>query len=269
MRLRTTIVAAALALATALPDAQASTIVTGFNANTLPPNDDGSTGLVSLGFSFNFFGTTYTQLYVNNNGNVTFDSPLFTYTPFPLLTTSRVIIAPFFADVDTRGPGSQPVTYGTGTFGGRDAFGVNWINVGYYSLGTDKLNSFQLLLVDRSDIAAGDADIYFNYGSIQWETGSASGGSGGLGGSSARAGYSNGVNAAFELPGSAVNGAFLDGGPNALNTSSNINVPGRWLFQVRNGAVVNPDPTPVPEPASLALLGLGLAGLALARRRRV
>jgi len=74
MRLRTTIVAAALALATALPDAQASTIVMGFNANTLPPNDDGSTGLVSLGFSFNFFGTTYTQLYVNNNGNVTFDS---------------------------------------------------------------------------------------------------------------------------------------------------------------------------------------------------
>jgi len=44
-------------------------IVPGFNSSTLPANDDGSTGLVSIGFSANFFGTTYTSLYVNNNGN--------------------------------------------------------------------------------------------------------------------------------------------------------------------------------------------------------
>jgi hypothetical protein len=94
---------------------------------------------------------------------VTFDAALSTFTPFPLLGTSRVIIAPFLADVDTRSSanGAQPVTYGTGTFGGQAAFGVNWINVGYFSEGTDKLNSFQLLIVDRSDIALGDADIYF------------------------------------------------------------------------------------------------------------
>jgi hypothetical protein len=82
----------------------------GCTANTLPANDDGSTGLVGLPFSANFFGTTYDALYVNNNGNVTFDSSLAAFTPFDLTSTSRVIIAPFFADVDTRGKASGIVT---------------------------------------------------------------------------------------------------------------------------------------------------------------
>ncbi len=44
----------------------------GFNSYTLPANDDGYTDNVPLGFTANFFQRTYTSLYVNNNGNVTF-----------------------------------------------------------------------------------------------------------------------------------------------------------------------------------------------------
>src|SRR5205814_486063 len=124
--------------------------------------------------SLNFFGQTYSNLYVNNNGNVTFDSSLSTYTPFGLSSTNRKIIAPFFADVDTRSSGSSPVTYsyGNAVYNGHNVFCVDWVNVGYYYLHFDKLNSFQLVLIDRSGDpgrATGDFDIYMNYDQIQWE----------------------------------------------------------------------------------------------------
>lgn len=218
----------------------------GFESNTLAANDDRSTDLVEVGFTLNFFGQEFTDLYVNNNGNVTFDRPLSTFTPFGLLETNVPIIAPFFADVDTRADRSELVTYGMDTIGGRPAFGVNWIDVGYFSFGDDKLNSIQLVIVDRSDIAVGDFDFEFNYNQIEWETGGASGGTDGLGGNSARAGYSNGVDTAFELDGSAENGGFLDdnAATGLINNSLNSDVPGRYVFIVRNGEVqVTPIPT--------------------------
>ncbi len=208
----------------------------GFNTSTFAGNDDGST-TVALPFSVHFFSGTFSQLFLNNNGNVTFDSALSTFTPFDLSTANRVIIAPFFADVDTRV--GNAATYGTGTVNGHNAWGVNWPGVGCFDSNDSVLNYFQMVLIDRSDVAAGDFDVEFNYDQIQWEAGTASGGDGNcLGGSSARAGYSDGTAAnTFELPGSAVNGAFLDSNAttglvhNDLNTSQL----GRYIFSVRAG----------------------------------
>jgi hypothetical protein len=174
----------AVLAATLSGSASAAAVRSGFDANSLARNDDGSVGS-ALPFTINFFGNSYSALFINNNGNVTFDSALGTFTPFPINTTNRVIIAPFFADVDTRGSGSGIVTYGSGTVDGRPAFGVNWVDVGYYSGHFDKLNSFQLVIIDRSDIDPGDFDFELNHDQIQWETGDASQGSGGLGGLSA------------------------------------------------------------------------------------
>jgi len=97
--------------------ASGQAVLPGFDSQTLLPNDDESTDLVPLGFTVNFFGIDRSAVYVNNNGNVTFDQPLFEFTPFDLTSTTRQIIAPFFADVDTSEAG-QPVTYGQGSFNG-------------------------------------------------------------------------------------------------------------------------------------------------------
>lgn len=53
-------------------DAGSGAIVSGFDSYSLAGNDDGSTSALSLPFSLNFYGTSYSSLYLNNNGNLTF-----------------------------------------------------------------------------------------------------------------------------------------------------------------------------------------------------
>ncbi len=265
---------AAFSMLTVAASADAAAIRSGFDSSTLAANDDGSTGAVGIGFSIDFFGVVSSTLFVNNNGNVTLDSSLSTFTPFDLTSTGQQIIAPFFADVDTRGAGSSEVTYGAGMVDGRTSFGVNWVDVGYYDERDDLLNSFQLVLIDRSDTGAGNFDIEFNYDQIQWETGEASDGVDGLGGDSARAGFSNGTGAPgtfFELAGSAVNGAFLDGAVNSLIANMlNSDVAGRYIFEARNGEIIVDDGMPeIPLPGAFVLMFSGLfAGRFLMSKKR-
>ncbi len=221
----------------------------GFETYTLAANDDGYTGLVPIGFDISLFGNTRDECYVNNNGNITFTGPLSTYTPYPLQNSALEIIAPFWADVDTRGTNSEILkySYGTETINGHSAFGVNWINVGYFNAHDDKLNSFQLVLIERDDTGTGNFDIEFNYDTILWETGDASSGVNGYGGSPSRSGLSNGTNRTIELTHSGETLVQLDENPttHVPNTttglryrSRNSTVPGRFVFQVRSGEVL-------------------------------
>lgn len=250
---------------------QAGVVRSGFNAGSLGRTDDASSASRSLGFSspINFGGGSYSKVFVNNNGNVTFDAALSAFTPFGIGSLNRAIIAPFFADVDTRNSASGMTAYGGGTVDGRQAFGVTWKDVGYYNQKADKLNSFQLVLIDRADTGAGNFDIEFNYDKIQWETGDGSGGINGLGGTSAGIGYANAPGQpVFELPGSGVAGSFVDSNLGAgLIYSSNVGIAGRFVYHVRDGVVVCENMTPIPEPATLGF-GLALAGICMGGRFR-
>src|SRR4051812_35579849 len=163
----------------------------GFGDLVLGSNDDSSTGLIDVSSIFpsglNFFGQTYTGLFINNNGGITFNEPRGTFTPDAITAaTGNPEITPFFADVDTRGGAADPTPGGTsqGTdlvYLALDAEAhqavVTWDDVGYFADHTDKLNAFQLVLQDTSAAGSpGDFDISFRYEDINWTTGDASGG---------------------------------------------------------------------------------------------
>ncbi|MEV6926313.1 MBG domain-containing protein [Dactylosporangium sp. NPDC051485] len=194
---------------------------------SLGRSDDGSSDEVPLGFSVNYFGRTYGGMFVNNNGDVSFGSAYSGYSGLNLSAFGTPIVAVAFYDVDTRAPASTPVSYGPVTYAGRPAYCVNWVNVGYYSNGGDRLNSSQLLLVDRSDTGAGNFDIVMNYDRLVYEP------PGGL-----TVGYSSGTAAStYVYPGSGVDGALVDANTSTglVHNSGASAQRGRYVYQVRGG----------------------------------
>jgi hypothetical protein len=200
------------------------------------PNDDQYSNSIALPFDFSFYGTTYDSLYINNNGNISFSQPYFTFTAYPFPDPTFNMIAPFWADVDTRSTNGGNVWYKVNPH----SLIVIWDHVGYFSMMEDKLNTFQLIISDGLDTLIPNANnVSFCYGDMQWTTGSASGGSNGFGGSPATVGVNigNGINyfqvGQFDATGVNFDGPyntndqvdFLDGQEiyfDLANTNSNI-----------------------------------------------
>ncbi|XP_016406132.1 alpha-tectorin-like [Sinocyclocheilus rhinocerous] len=187
-----------------------------------PPAEDGSSDVIFLQQPFKYFGHTYNQIFVNNNGYLTFTEPLSAYTPF--LDPSRDIIAPLWTRLDNRHGGSISYREDTSTavlaqvtaavkqcfpnipFAATSAFVTTWDSVPYYNGGG--VVTFQVVLaynVHRSFIL-----IY--YGDVAeteqpWQAGC------------------NTVDSAssFTIPAASVP---------ELSSSSNINVTACWSFHV-------------------------------------
>ena len=162
-----------------------------FNIGVAPDyrNDDGSTNSIALPFSFNFYGNLYDSVYINNNGNISFNAPYYTFTANPFPDSTYNMIAPFWGDVDTRDTLSGLVYYKiTPT-----AMIIKWENVGYYASHSDKVNTFQLVITDGTDpLLPASTNVSFCYGDMQWTTGDASGGVAGFGGTPATVGVNQG-----------------------------------------------------------------------------
>lgn len=159
----------------------------------VPRNDDGSLYLADIGFEFSFCGTSFSDLYINTNGNITFTQPVPQFSPdgFPYVVP---MIAPFWADVDTGNDECGQAWY--------KLFGnymiVTWENVGWYAQQCSPLNNFQVIISDgTAPIIGAGKNIQFRYGNMEWTTGQASGG-GPFGGSPATVGYNSGDNVNFE-----------------------------------------------------------------------
>jgi gliding motility-associated-like protein len=147
-------------------------------------SDDGYTNLITIPFSFCFYGSSVNQIYVNMNGFITWGHGHNTvngeYDAVPFPTTDADIIAPFWADVDTK-PAQGLVWYKqTLTY-----FIIRWDSVGYYDNGHGSSSgddNFEVIVSDGTDpIIPNGNNIEFCYGNMQWAVGTASGGTNGFG----------------------------------------------------------------------------------------
>ncbi len=228
----------------------------GYGTQCLSPNDDGSSAAIDVRPAFpsglHFFSGTYTRLFVNTNGNVTFNGPLSTFTPRAFPVASQPMIAPYWADVDIRPDGCGGLGAGTSATGSGPCRNpgengvwwhlepgrmiVTWDRVGYFSCQLNHRMSFQLVLTDASQCGGdGNFDVEFRYNRCEWTTGGASGGTGGFGGTPAQAGFDAGDNSHFfSIPGSLM--------PNVhqrLCGGTNINQRGVFRFAIRSGTITD------------------------------
>lgn len=211
----------------------------GFGENALAVGDDNSSGFIDLRQIFprgiNVFGVVYQGLFVNNNGSVSFGVPIGGVGSSVLAAGNRPLIAPFLADVDTRGGAFAPSPGGTSTGANQVWYDldstagtvtVTWDDVGRFAAQTDAANAFQLRLTAvPGGIQGDDFNIQFRYEATDWHSSTS--------GRIAQAAISsgNGVNVLL-LPGSGDPAGLL-----ALDEGSNVNAPGRYEFRSRAGQI--------------------------------
>jgi len=160
-------------------------------------SDDGSTASFQLPFDFCFYGTILNEFYINLNGNVSFGSGYseFTSTGFPV--AGFPMLAPFWADVDTRTEIGEIWYKVTATH-----VIVIWDQVGYFQEHGDKRNTFELIFTNGTDPLIGVGNnVAFSFGDMTWTTGDASNGVNGFGGVPATVGVNRGDGIDYALVG--------------------------------------------------------------------
>ena len=212
----------------------------GYGETSLARSDDGSmqidtSSVFASGFSF--FGTMFAgnQLFVNTNGTVSFGAAVGQYPTTENQASFHNMIAPFWADVDTRidGEGLESGQVWVDVDASSDTVTITWENVGSYRRNADQTNLFQLQLVDQGN---GDFDIIMRYQQTDWTTGSSTDDAG------ARA-----LISALRLPET----IGLGSDPATLDTASgNTGITGLWVFEMRNGGTGTHQPV-----TGLALTG--------------
>ncbi|XP_073722061.1 uncharacterized protein [Misgurnus anguillicaudatus] len=140
---------------------------------------EGGSAVIHLLQPFTFFGLTYNQIYVNNNGYLTFKPIWYIYFPYRFPNGGKDIIAPFWTYINLFNGVISYRQYTSGSvltqatqdinqyfpdlsFSASWVFVATWDRVGYYHyLNTDEA-SFQVVLISNGNFSF----VLMNYGAI-------------------------------------------------------------------------------------------------------
>ncbi|PQO24571.1 hypothetical protein C2I36_01640 [Rhodobacteraceae bacterium WD3A24] len=202
----------------------------GYGDVVLPRNDDGWQRL-DLGGVFaggmRMGGTLFSPdaFYVNTNGTVSLGAPLAMNSHGDLPQPDKAVIAPFWADVDTRLSGEAPESgrIWADLDAGNGVVTITWSDVGAFRRDAERTNAFQLQLFDRG---GGDFDAVLRYDRVEWTKGAL------LDSAHGWVGVTAGEDTLYEHPASGLPDALL-----GLDTRpGNAGEAGLWVLPFRDGA---------------------------------
>jgi gliding motility-associated-like protein len=124
-------------------------------ATTVVMSDDSGTGALPIGFTFCFFGNSYTQFYIGSNGWISFSSGQSTgFVPSPIPNPAGIpkncIMGPWQDWHPGVGPGPY-ISYRTAGVAPCRRLIVTWSNCPMYSCTTTK-GTFQLIIYETTNI---------------------------------------------------------------------------------------------------------------------
>ncbi|XP_056399830.1 sushi, nidogen and EGF-like domain-containing protein 1 [Hyla sarda] len=207
-------------------------------------SDDGST-LINLNMGIPLFGKTYSSIYLNNNGLLSFNRPIINVR---FQTFLIPILAPYWSDIDNsactgchiyyrevnqteaelmqRATDDLKAHFRLYQFSASWMFVSTWENVPYLNSVSGKVNTFQAVLISDGKLTF----LLFNYLDLQWPFLY----NGEQEGPVSYAGLNNeDFSISYQLPNSQSISIVQ------LNATSNINVTGRWAFNVDRNVLQN------------------------------
>jgi Ca2+-binding RTX toxin-like protein len=197
----------------------------GFGETALDRSDDGAFQIDArtvFAGGLNVFGQLYSgdDIWVGTNGVLSFGTGYQAVPAFGGYDQTLDLIAPFWADVDTRlnGEGVESGVVWVDMAG--SVLTVTWQDVGRFRRDTTPSNLFQLQLIDQG---GGDFDIRFTYEVIDWTHST----------------HESEHGAQMILSSARLPVGFSEpGDPMTLDTrAGNTGAEGSWLFQMRGGQV--------------------------------
>merc|ERR1712110_1403140 len=228
--------------------------------------DDTAEGPMTLRNDVPYFGNHYNNVYFSSNGVISFNQGVSSFTSQAFPISGKTMFSPFWSDFNTAIEGtwsyrqlragddleraSRIVNFeldAYSDFVGTDGVVVTYSGVAHFgrSSSSDRTNDMQAILVHDNN----HSFAIFQYGDIEWTTGTASNGDAcdGLGGTPAQVGFNDGHGRFFSMPGSQTNEM------QNVDDMTNCKTTGRLIFKVDGETVEAAEPETIPPGLDISI----------------